>query len=82
MSDFEQFRTRLGLAATRFANEVIDILEEATGEREKPREAAPAKPTRRRTGTRPPPNRAPISDAAREQAAAILERHGMGRKAS
>lgn len=53
MSDAERLRTRLMVAAQKFANEIADAVLEATGERATPAEEQ--RPTKRRSPQRPAP---------------------------
>jgi len=75
-------RTRLIVAATRFANEVADAIEEAGGERAQPtaESSRAERPARRRQGVRAPTVAPPISADAQAKADAALERHGLGRR--
>ena len=73
-------RTRLIVAAERFANEIADAIEEASGKREIVEEEKPKRHARKR-GARGKVPEAPVSTKALAKADEILERHGMGRRA-
>jgi len=73
----ENLRTRLLVAAQRFANEIADAIEEASGERERLQEE---RPRTRRTVRRAPPSVGPVSESALAEADAAIERAGLGRR--
>ena len=74
-----ELRTRLIIAATRFANEIADAIEEATGQREAIHITQPRK--QRRVVQRPPAGGdTPVTAEALAKADEILERSGYGRR--
>ena len=77
MNNAERLRTRLMVAAQKFASEVADAVLEATGERDEPEER-PA-PKKRRTPQPPPPDVGDVDPAAAKRAEAALAKLGIRR---
>ena len=78
MNNAERLRTRLMVAAQKFATEVADAVLEATGEREEPEEV-PA-PKKRRAATRTAPVvDTPVDEGAAKRAEAALAKLGIRR---
>lgn len=71
MIDPERLRTRLMIAAQKFATEIADAVIEAT------REDQPEKPSRRRGLRAAPAPKGPIDEKAAERAAAALAKIGI-----
>lgn len=74
----DHLRTRLLVAAERFANEIADAIEEASGEKDRVREESKPKVARKR-GLRAAPAES-VSESALAKADEILERSGFGRR--
>lgn len=78
VSPAERLRTRLMVAAQKFATEIADAVLEASGERDEPEEAVA--PKKRRTPTRSAPViDAPEDPAASKRAEAALAKLGIRR---
>jgi hypothetical protein len=78
VSNAERLRTRLMVAAQKFAAEVADAVLEATGERDEPEERP--EPKKRRSPTRSAPVvDAPADPAAAKRAEAALAKLGIRR---
>lgn len=75
MTDPERLRTRLMIAAQKFANEIADAVIEATGSPEQP--SAEARPRRRAPQRAPRIVDGPTNEVARAAAAEALAKVGI-----